>query len=131
LTDYRVISAGSSSITIANPISDVLSKLGVSMVGSCTALLASNTNQADVVEGSVGVSKEVVTAAAAVRDRNESQLMSIPDAVGTGIGVSDGSGHPSIEVYVKKLTPEAQAAVSKDVEGLPVKLVESGEFVAY
>ncbi len=101
------------------------------MVGSCTALLASNTNQADVVEGSVGVSKEVVTAAAAVRDRNESQLMSIPDAVGTGIGVSDGSGHPSIEVYVKKLTPEAQAAVSKDVEGLPVKLVESGEFVAY
>jgi len=77
------------------------------------------------------VSMEAVTAVAAVRDRHESQLMSIPDAVGTGIGISDGSGRPSLEVYVKKLTPEAQAAASKDVEGLPVKVIESGEFVAY
>jgi hypothetical protein len=83
------------------------------------------------VDGDIGVSKEAVAAVAAVRDRHESELMSIRDAVGTGIGVSDGSGHPSLEVYVKNLTPEAQAAASKDVEGLPVKLIESGEFVAY
>jgi len=57
--------------------------------------------------------------------------MSIQDAIGTGIGVNDGSGHPSLEVYVKKLTPEMQAAAPKDVDGIPVKLIESGEFVAY
>jgi len=123
--------AGTATVTIANPISDVLSKLGVSMVGSCTPSVASATKQADFVEGNVGVSKEAVATVAAVRDRHESELMSIQDAVGTGIGVSDGSGHPSIEVYVKKLTPEAQAAASKDVEGLPVKVIESGELVAY
>jgi len=123
--------AGSATVTIANPISDVLSKLGVSMVGSCTPLAVSAATQADFVEGNFGVSMEAVTAVAAVRDRHESELMSIPDAVGTGIGVGDGSGHPSLEVYVKKLTPEAEAAASKDVEGLPVKVVESGEFVAY
>jgi hypothetical protein len=123
--------AGSGAFTIANPISEVLSKLGVSMVGSCTASVASAVTPADFVEGSIGVSKEAVTAATAVRDRHESELMSIRGAVGTGIGVSDGSGHPSLDVYVKKLTPEAEAAASKDVEGMPVKLVESGEFVAY
>ncbi|HSV22653.1 MAG TPA: hypothetical protein VLJ17_06450 [Xanthobacteraceae bacterium] len=118
-------------VTIANPISEVLSKLSVSMVGSCTASLASDTSPANVLAGSFGVSMQALTAATSVRDRHESQLMNIKDAVGTGIGVSDGSGHPSLEVYVKKLTPEMQAAAPKDVDGLPVKLVESGEFVAY
>jgi hypothetical protein len=39
--------------------------------------------------------------------------------------------NPAIEVFVEKMTPEAQAAASKDVEGLPVKVVETGAFVAY
>jgi len=119
------------SFTIANPISEVLSKLSVSMVGSCTASLTSDTSPADVLAANAGVSMEALNAVTAVRDRHESQLMNIKDAVGTGIGVSDGSGHPSLEVYVKKLTPEMQAAAPKDVDGVPVKLVESGEFVAY
>ncbi len=117
------------STTIANPISEVTSRLGVSMVGTCTASL--DTAQDDVEAGNVGVSKEAVTAATAVRDRHEAQLMSIAGAVGTGIGVGDGSGHPSIEVYVTKITPEAEAAAPKDVEGTPVKMVENGGFVAY
>jgi hypothetical protein len=117
-------------VTIANPISEVTSRLGVSMVGTCSEL-ASDTEQDDVAAGNVGVSKEAVTAAAAVRDRHEAQLMSIPGAVGTGIGVGDGSGHPSIEVYVTKMTPEANAAAPKDVEGTPVKMIENGGFVAY
>jgi hypothetical protein len=124
-------STGGGGVTIANPISEVLSKLGVSMVGSCTASLTSDTSPADVLAGNSGVSMEALNAATAVRDRHESQLMNIKDAVGTGIGVSDGSGHPSLEVYVKKLTPEMQAAAPTEVDGLPVKLVESGEFVAY
>jgi len=123
--------SGNEKQTIANPISDVLSGLGVSMVGSCTPAAASDTAQPDVVAGNVGMSKEVVASAAAVRDRHEDQLMKIPGAVGTAIGMSDQSGQPAIEVYVKKMTRQAQAAAPKEVEGVPVKLIENGGFVAY
>jgi hypothetical protein len=118
-------------VTIANPISEVLSGLNVSMVGGCTAAAAPNTAQADVEAGNVGMSREVVASATSVRDRHEDDLMRIPGAVGTGIGIGDEPGKPAIIVYVKKMTPEAQAAAPKDIEGVPVKLIQSGGFVAY
>lgn len=74
---------------------------------------------------------EAVESAKAIRDRLEDSLMHVPGAIGTGIGAGDQSGQPAIEVFVEKLPPQAQAAASKDVEGLPVKVIESGEFVAY
>ncbi|MFZ2061032.1 MAG: hypothetical protein WAU82_08465 [Candidatus Binatus sp.] len=124
--------AGSASgLTIANPISTVLSALNVSMVGTCTASLSSDSANAELVAGGAPVSKEAVAVAAAVRDRHEDSLMSIPGAVGTGIGAGDHPGQTTIVLYVDKLTPQAQAAAPKEVEGTPVKLIESGEFVAY
>jgi hypothetical protein len=120
----------SNGMTIGNPISAVLSGLNVSMVGSCTPA-ASTLAQADVEAQSVGLSTEAVVSATAIRDRHEDSLMRVPGAVGTGIGASDQAGQPAIVVFVEKLTPEAQAAASKDVEGLPLKVVESGAFVAY
>jgi hypothetical protein len=119
------------SMTIANPISAVLSGLNVTMVGSCTAAATSDTASADVLAASQGMSKEAVASAAAVRDRHEDELMSIPGAVGTGVGAGDQPDQPAIIVYVKKMTPQAQAAAPKDVEGVPVKLIENGGFVAY
>ena len=117
--------------TIANPIAAVLSGLSVSIVGSCTAAATFDTAPADVLAGDVGLSKEAVTSTTAIRDRHEDELMRIPGAVGTGIGMSDQPGQPAIEVYVKKLTPEAQAAAPKEIEGVAVKLIENGGFVAY
>jgi hypothetical protein len=115
---------------IANPISQVLSSLDVSMVGTCTEELS---DPAAGVSGaqSVGLSEEAAKSATAIRDRHEDALMGIPGAVGTAIGASDEPGQAAIEVYVEKLTPQAQAAAPSEVEGLPVNLVESGEFVAY
>ncbi len=118
-------------VTIANPISAVLSGLNVTMVGSCTAAPAADAATADVIAGNVGMSKEAVASAAAVRDRHEDDLMKIPGAVGTGVGEGDQPGQPAIVVYVKKMTPEAQAAAPKEMEGVQVKLIESGGFVAY
>jgi hypothetical protein len=123
--------SGNQKQTIANPIADLLSGLGVSMVGSCTPAAAPSTAQPEVVAGDVGMSKDVVDSATAVRDRHEDELMNIPGAVGTAIGMSDQPGQPAIEVYVKKMTPQAQAAAPKEVEGVPVKLIENGGFVAY
>jgi hypothetical protein len=119
------------STTIANPISAVLSGFNVTMVGGCTAAAASNAATPDVLAGNVGMSKDAVASAASVRDRHEDELMRIPGAVGTGIGASDQPGQPAIVVYVKKMTPEAQAAAPKEMEGVPVKLIANGGFIAY
>ena len=121
--------SGNQKHVFANPISDVLSGLNVSMVGGCTA--ATVAPQASDEAGNVAMPKEVVDSATAVRDRHKAQLMSIPGVVGTGIGISDQPGQPEIEVYLKKLTPEAKAAAPKTVEGVPVKLIETGGIVAY
>ena len=118
-------------LTFANPISEVLSRLSVSMVGTCIAARASDAPGPDVLAANVGMTKEVVASAKAVRDRHEDQLMSLPGAVGSGIAASDQAGQPAIVVYVKKITPQVTAAAPKDVEGTPVKLIESGEIVAY
>jgi Peptidase family S64 len=118
-------------MTIANPISAVLSRLNVSMVGSCTPVVRADTAPAEDFAGDLGLSNEAVASTTSVRDRHEDELMSIPGAVGTGIGAGDQAGQPAIVVYVKKLTPEAEAAAPKEVEGVPVKLIANGGFVAY
>lgn len=115
--------------TIANPISSVLSKLHVSMTGGCNNVRTAP--QATEQAGNATVAKDLVDSATGVRDRHEDELMKIPGAVGTAIGMSDQPGHPAIEVYIDKMTPEAEAAAPKEVEGLPVKLIENGGFVAY
>ena len=123
--------SGDQSQTIANPISSVLSKLHVSMTaGTGCAATAPQTATSEQA-GNATVSKELVDSATAVRDRHEDELMKIPGAVGTAIGMSDTPGQPAIEVYIDKMTPEAQNAAPKEVEGLPVKLIENGGFVAY
>lgn len=118
------------SITFANPISEVLSRLDVSMVGTCSAL-ATAAPGADALAANIGMSQEVVASANAVRDRHEDQLMSIPGAVGSAIAAGVQPGQPAIVVYVTKMTPQVQAATPKDVEGTPVRVIETGEIVAY
>jgi hypothetical protein len=122
--------SGDQTQTIANPISSVLSKLNVSMTGGCTAAVTAPSAALEQA-GTATVSKDLVDSATAVRDRHEDELMKIPGAVGTAIGMSDRPGQPAIEVYIDKMTPEARAKAPKEVEGLPVKLIENGGFVAY
>jgi hypothetical protein len=119
--------AGDDSFTLANPISRVLKRLSVTMTGSCTAVATSDTAQPDVSAGDLGISAEVTAAVIRIRDRHERDLMKIPGAVGTGIGIGDQPGQAVIEVYV----PEAQAATPIAVDGVPVKLIETGPVVAY
>jgi hypothetical protein len=114
-------------LTIANPITSVLSATNTSMVGTCSEPDALRAEDADA---DLGVSTDAVKSAKSVRDRHEDELKGVPGVVGTGIG-ADETGHAEIQVYVEKLTPQAQAAIPADFEGTPVKAVETGAFVAY
>jgi hypothetical protein len=121
--------ASDGSSTLVNPISDVLSGLGVTMVGSCGGAAVTPVGATETP--GIGIAKEAVTSAAAVRTKHNVELMKIPGAVGTGIGIGDHPGQPAIEVYVSKITPEAQAATPSNLDGLTVHLVETPGFVAY
>jgi hypothetical protein len=124
---------------LANPINAVLDGLNVKITAGCTALTAdalmtvASSSDAAPVEGAQGelVSQEEVTSAASVRDKHNAQLTSIPGAIGTGIGIGDQPGHAAIEVYVKALTPDVQAAAPTSLDGVPVRLVEKGEILAF
>jgi hypothetical protein len=125
------------SFTLANPISKALKRLSVasrsviSLTGSCTAATTADPAQPDASAGYLGISAEVAAAAIRVRDLHERDLMKIAGAVGTGIGIGDQPGQAVIEVYVDKLTPEAQAATPAALDGVPVKLIQTGPVVAY
>ncbi len=122
-----LFAGNSSGFIIANPISAVLSATNTSMVGTCSVPAVQN---ADNAEADLGVSTDAVKSAKSVRDRHEDELKQVPGVVGTGIGADD-NGHAEIQVYFEKLTPQAQAALPTEVEGTPVKAVETGAFVAY
>jgi Peptidase family S64 len=123
--------ASDDSFTLANPISRVLKRLKVAMTGSCTAAATSDTAQPDDSVAYLGISTEDAAAAISIRDLHERDLMKIAGAVGTGIGIGDQPGQAVIEVYVDQLTPEAQAVTPAAVDGVPVKLIETGPVVAY
>src|SRR5208283_3526361 len=122
-----LFAGNSSGFVLANPITSVLSATSTSMVGTCS-IPASQS--ADDAAADSEVSTDAVKSAKSVRDRHEDELKHVPGVIGTGIGAND-NGHAEIQVYVEKLTPQAQAALPTEVEGTPVKAVETGAFFAY
>ncbi|HEV8131651.1 MAG TPA: hypothetical protein VGQ81_10385 [Acidobacteriota bacterium] len=113
--------AGSSSITVANPINAVLSALGVGFVGSAASL-------STPVPGGTVKPADIVRASD-IKSRHEEALFAVEGVRGTGIGVS--GNEVTIEVYVVKATPDHRRTIPSSLEGVPVQIVETGEIVAY
>ena len=57
--------------------------------------------------------------------------MNIPDVAGIGIGLAEDGEDYEFVVYVEKLSPQVKRQVSKELEGVRVRLKESGPFEAY
>jgi hypothetical protein len=64
-----------------------------------------------------------------VKARRERPLFQIGGVIGTGLGLGD-QGRVTIEVYVERVTPELRTEVPTELEGLPVRIVETGGFTA-
>lgn len=139
--------AGSSAITLANPISEVLGTFpGTSMAG-CPAsarqekslfqrmmawfLPRAHAAQQPPVHPAP-VDPAAVAAATHAKERHEHALLSIPGVVGVGVGLSDAvPGQAVIEIYVERDTPEVRQALPAHLDNVPVKIVETGAIVAY
>ena len=113
--------AGSSSIAIANPISDVLEYFDVSLVGqpgAGSALLESPN--ASLAQGAIH--------ARAAKQRNAARLVRVPGAVGHAVGFNANGA--VIKVYVESLTERARQNAPSQIEGVPVVLEETGPVIA-
>ncbi len=119
--------AGSSSITIANPIGNVLNALGVSMVG-CSG----STSQAASPLQGLSLDSPIIASASQVKSRHEQTIMSIPGVVGVGVGLSQKARTQGvIQVYVKKSIDEIIRNLPNQIEGIPVEIIETGEIFAF
>ncbi|MDP3297546.1 MAG: hypothetical protein Q8N09_08155 [Thermodesulfovibrionia bacterium] len=132
--------AGSNTVTVANPIDYVLTSLGVSMVGG-TGYCTSTTISGEITGSSTMTAQSqlppqanhrAVEVASRIKERHEKSILSIEGVVGMGIGLSEiVHGQVVIEVYVKKPAHEMRRVIPEMLEGVPVKIVETGEIVAY
>ena len=137
--------AGSSTTAIANPIDDVLKSFGVSMVGSgpsasvmgkilawAKKLLSVTESQAANAQLPPQASQAAVDAVKRVRERHERRLLATPGVIGVGVGVSEKAiRQAAIEVYVIQATELVRQALPKSLDGVEVKIIETGEIHAY
>ena len=66
-----------------------------------------------------------------IQAANEEAIFHIPGIVGIGIGLMENGRDLGFVVYCEKLTPEVSSLVPHNLEGAPVRLIESGVFRAY
>jgi len=108
--------AGSSTSTIGNPISSVLSSLGVSFVGTTAEALVETPADPEIQRVSQ------------VKDRYDDYLLNLPGVVGHGVALSqDGSGRPVIVLFLKDANV-AVGSLPSAIEGVSVETQVTGEF---
>ena len=121
--------AGSSSTTIANPIGEVLSKLGggVSFVGgTCTGSASQQLG-----EQAVQISQQAIDHASKVLEQNRYDVMSKPGVLGVGLGASEtNSSEAAIIVYVDK-TNSIKPQLPDQLDGVQVRVVLTDPFIAF
>ena len=133
--------AGSASDTFANPIQSALDVLGVSLVGSASTgqapfsrWLGSLLGWASTAHAAPrGRLVDPVSLAAArhARQRHEDAIMRLAGVLGLGVGMSDlVPGDAAVEVYVERDTPARRRAIPAWLDGVGVRVVETGEIVA-
>jgi hypothetical protein len=115
--------AGNSTIAVANPIGDVLTYFGATMVGEPTG----STKQEASSEGSLSPSQ--LARAMRLQQLNERALTRVPGAIGHAIGI--GTGRPVIKILVETITAETLAEAPDEIEGIPVVVEEIGPVFAF
>jgi len=127
-------------LAIVNPIKKVLDKFKVKMVGTCLGPVSAGASDSTIspavvsstsTNSALSATSAPVIAASAIQDRHESDLFKIPGVIGTGIGAANQPGKVAIQVYVEHETSQIDSAVPPTLEGIPVKVIETGQFTAF
>ena len=137
--------AGSSSATIANRASEVLTRLStvigrsLTFVGSGTAsptiLSAPDDGPAPFPRGPRGAMRQLPEQAAdratAVLELYRANLMATPGVIGAGVGATaDDETEPAIVIYVDRTAP-GRPQFAQSMDGIAVRVILSDPFVAF
>jgi hypothetical protein len=124
--------AGSSSTTIANPIGEVLNKLGggLSFVGGTCSVTGPGQAQEQSDVQSFDLPQQAVDHASRVLEQNRHDLMSRPGVLGVGLGATEDNSTPAILVYVDH-TSSVQPQLPQDIDRVPIRVIFTDPFIAY
>lgn len=128
LTPVGLYFAGSQSTGVMNPISEVYDRLGV-FVDSANAPALSR-NEYEARANNMQLDTEV-TRLKSIQARHEARIMAIRGVVGVGISRPDNSQRPEFVVFCTKRTAQLLRELPRLLENTPVRVIESGEFVAH
>lgn len=119
--------AGSPSLSLANQMLQVYLRTGTVVDSDFRPL------SHEALEGQSGVLERdpVMASLMETQRRWGENILQIRGVVGMGIGLAEDGEDYAFVVYVKKRTPEVERLAPRQVEGVSVRLVESGEFKAY
>lgn len=80
----------------------------------------------------IKVHKEQLRIAEEVLANNEAKLMSIQGVVGVGIGLTEKGDRPAIHIYVNvdAIRGTMPAAIPKQIDNVPVRVIETDEIKA-
>jgi hypothetical protein len=131
--------AGSSSSTFANPIDGVLGAFGVTLVGASSSAQAPWSGwlggwlgrSAPAPAPAQRIDPGWLAAARQARQRHEDAVLAIQGVLGLGVGASEQTpGEAAVEVYVARDTSAVRRQLPRWLDGVGVKVVETGEIVA-
>jgi hypothetical protein len=125
--------AGSSSTTVANPIGQVLSKVGTALGHSVSFVGGTCTSSALQPSGGQGLQlpQQAVDHAGSVLEQNRHDLMSKPSVLGVGIGMSDvNNQEAAIVVYVDQ-TDSHRPQLPDQIDGVRVSQVLTDPIIAF
>jgi hypothetical protein len=125
--------AGSSTSTIGNPISLVLSRLSASL-GRTVSFVGGTCTSSSTLEGlsfGQGLSDETIAQVNAIKERRENNLLSRPGVIGVGVGASDDDPFEAVIVVYVDDTAGFNPRLPHRVDGVRVKVVNTDTFVAY
>jgi hypothetical protein len=78
------------------------------------------------------IDEEVLQTASEVLARHEAELMSVPGVIGVGLGLTETDERPAIHVFLN-VTPTGStspAAIPKQIDHVPVRIIETDEIKA-
>lgn len=117
--------AGSSTSTIANPIGDVKSALGISFVGSGTHAVPCSTKGRKP-----GPKNAAIAQASQAKERHADSLMLDEAVLGVGVGADDvNSSEAVIVVYVEQ--GREHRAIPSHIDGVKTKIVTTDRIRAF
>ncbi len=129
--------AGSSTSTIANPISSALTALNVSMVGGpdfCepAATSATSTGVLAMTPNS-NANSRAIEEATRVKEQHEHSIMSVPGVAGMGVGISTTNpDEVVVKVFVLRDHVEnARNQIPGKLNGFNVEIEETDEIRAF